>query len=149
MILSQLIRKKEYSLAMMNTPEQVGGTEEMASGMAEQNIAPINHMTERHAAEATERLMRKLYDVHQAGRRLGCSPYTVRSYWARNLLERIKVGNLSKVSERGILEFLARSKQRSIGRSHNAGLALPASMEVQRRKRAAQEAEEARKLARI
>jgi hypothetical protein len=57
-----------------------------------------------------------LYTAEQASRRLQCSQATIRSYWQRGLLEKIKCGHMNRCSEAGIREFLARSKQRAESR---------------------------------
>jgi hypothetical protein len=87
----------------------------------EDGMGSVTLTTENQITAAVEKL---LYSAEQAGRRLLCSPNTIRSYWSRGLLERVKVGSLSRVSEKGILEFLDRSKAASVGRPHNAGLAV-------------------------
>ena len=83
--------------------------------------------------------LNRLYNTRDAARRLGgLSEATVRSYWQRGLLEKLKCGGLNRCSERGILEFLARCKVAAKSRPNNSALALAAlrkSRELRKRGR--------------
>ena len=89
--------------------------------LTENRIAVPN---EPHEVQRHEPGLSVLYNARQAAHRLGCSQAAIRSYWARGVLERLKVGALSKVSERGCLEFMRRSLAAARERKNNSALAL-------------------------
>jgi hypothetical protein len=80
----------------------------------------------------------KLYNVAAAAKRLGgLSESTIRAYWTKGVLERVKVGGATRVSESGIRDFLRRSKDASLTRPSNHMVAITARLEGLRQSREA------------
>ena len=47
-----------------------------------------------------------LYTAESAARLLGVSPYTIRWWWTRGKLPRIKIGRMSRVKESSLLALI-------------------------------------------
>jgi hypothetical protein len=78
----------------------------------------LDRMQSAVQAMAETAYLDQLYDCGAAAKRLGVSESCVRSYWREGKLERVKVGWQTRVSERGIRAFLARSAAEN--HRHNA-----------------------------